>query len=142
MPSSKINLMPSKQITTKIISNGIRVLRAFIIGTALFSAHEVLAQSQSPMGSSVFPVNDNYSGSVTAAVNGGWQINGFGKVSKIVPYSTGILFACTASGGIYKSTDAGNNWTSISGSFLPGVQMNSMAAVSYTHLTLPTSGLV
>lgn len=127
MPSSKINLMPSKQITTKIISNGIRVLRAFIIGTALFSAHEVLAQSQSPMGSSVFPVNDNYSGSVTAAVNGGWQINGFGKVSKIVPYSTGILFACTASGGIYKSTDAGNNWTSISGSFLPGVQMNSMA---------------
>ncbi len=85
-----------------------------------------LAQSQSSMGSDNFPINDNGYGSVPSAVNTGWQINGFGKVNRVIR-SSSALYALTASGGIYKSNNNGQYWYSLSGSFLPGVQMNALS---------------
>jgi hypothetical protein len=79
------------------------------------------------MGSNNFPINDNNSGAVPAALNTGWQINGFGKVNKIIRSSPSTLYGLSASGGIYKSNNSGVNWYSISGSFLPGVQMNALS---------------
>ena len=88
---------------------------------------QAAGQSLLPMGSERFPVNDNNLGSQTAAVNGGWQVNGYGKVCRIIRYSANVLYACAASGGIYQSTDNGSSWHCLSGSVVPGVQMNALA---------------
>jgi len=104
----------------------------FPLGILIFFASIIIgvncqAQTQVPMGSDNFPVNDNFNGSVTAAVNSGWQVNGFGKVNKLVRVSPTTLYGLSASGGIYKSYNNGSVWFSLSGSFLPGVQMNALS---------------
>jgi photosystem II stability/assembly factor-like uncharacterized protein len=88
-----------------------------------------LSQSLVPVGNTNFPINDNNSAAVPSAINSGWQINGIGKIISIVSHPTIVtkLYACTASGGIYVTTNSGTSWSPVSGSFLPGVQFSSLA---------------
>ena len=88
-----------------------------------------LSQSLVAIGNTNFPINDNTSIAPVSALNSGWQINGIGKIITIVPHPSTVttLFACTASGGIYKSTNSGTSWLPVSGSFLPGVQFGCLS---------------
>ena len=88
---------------------------------------QLSGQSQQRLGTTFFPINDNLETAVNAAVQGGGEINGFGKVTTMRRYNNTTLFACSSSGGIYKSNDNGANWHSLTGSFLPGVQMGCIA---------------
>lgn len=102
---------------------------AIIQAVILFASIQVMGQALVPMGNTNFPINDNTSSAPTAAINGGWQINGIGKVTKLVPHpaTATTLYACSASGGIFISTNSGNSWAPVSGSFLPGVQFGCLA---------------
>lgn len=102
-------------------------LRIIIVIAATFILSNCIGQTQSPMGSDNFPINDNDVSSTPSAINAGWQVNGFGKVNKLIRNSSSSLYALTASGGIYKSNNNGQHWISLSGSFLPGVQMNALS---------------
>ncbi len=90
---------------------------------------EGFSQTLLPVGNTNFPINDNTVSAPVSAIKGGWQINGIGKIIKIIPHPTTLttLYACTASGGIFKSVNSGTNWLPVSGSFLPGVQFGSLA---------------
>ncbi|MES2772617.1 MAG: T9SS type A sorting domain-containing protein [Bacteroidota bacterium] len=87
------------------------------------------AQSLVPVGNTSFPVNDNHSAATGAALNTGWQINGIGKIVVIVKHPSILtkLYACSASGGIFVSTNSGTSWTPLTGSFLPGVQFGCLS---------------
>jgi hypothetical protein len=88
-----------------------------------------MGQSLVMIGNTNFPINDNTSSAPVAAINGGWQINGIGKIIKIVPHPSILttLYACSASGGIFVSNNSAVSWTGLSGSFLPGVQFGCLA---------------
>ncbi len=100
-----------------------------VISIFLLQATTAQGQALVPIGNTNFPINDNTSIAPVAAINGGWQINGIGKIIKIVPHpsTATTLYACSASGGIYISTNSGTSWAPISGSFLPGVQFGCLA---------------
>ncbi len=94
----------------------------------LFSS-PIFSQSVSQVGNSDFPINDNTVSAPVAAINGGWQINGLGKVNRLVtkPGTTTTLYACTASGGFYITTNSGATWSPVGGSFMPGVQFSCLS---------------
>ena len=87
------------------------------------------SQALVPIGNTNFPINDNTSSAPGSAINSGWQVNGIGKIIKIVPHPSVLttLYACSASGGIFISTNSGMSWAPITGSFLPGVQFGCLA---------------
>lgn len=51
-------------------------------------------------------------GPIRFPVNGSGQINGIGRVTKLKfdPVQPGKIYACSASGGLWKSFDAGSHW--------------------------------
>lgn len=104
-------------------------LHYYIFYFLIFLSTSGTGQSLIAFGNTNFPVNDNTSVAPTAAINGGWQINGIGKIIKIVPHPsiTTTLYACSASGGIFITTNSGTTWTPLTGSFLPGVQFGCLA---------------
>jgi hypothetical protein len=107
----------------KIYSLIIIICFSLLVPSSLFS------QSLVALGNTNFPINDNTSTAPVAAINGGWQINGIGKVVKIVPHPSiaTTLYACSASGGIFITTNSGNSWLPVGGSFMPGVQFGCLA---------------
>jgi len=98
-----------------------RILLLFIIICQGLSLR-VWAQTSNwtPKGPVAFPVN----------LTG--QINGIGRVCQIrfAPGNPNTLFACSASGGLWKSTNAGNAWTMLGTDQLP--QMN-LASICIDH---------
>lgn len=64
----------------------------------------------------------------TFPVNISGQINGMGRVSQIKfdPNNPNTLFACSASGGLFKSTNAGNSWSPAGTDMLPRMNLASI----------------
>ena len=67
--------------------------------------------------------------------------------------ATGVAtFALIVVGGVVRVSDSGlgcgpeksglNGWPFCNGDVVPGIDLNSLIAVSYTHLTLPTTPYV
>ena len=123
-----------------------RIIVSIILAVNIYFSLNCFSQSLVPVGNPNFPINDNTSSAPVAAINPGWEINGMGKIIKIVPHPTilSTLYACSGSGGIFVSTNSGALWTSLSGSFSPGVQFGSLAidptnpAVMYAGTGEPT----
>ncbi len=67
-------------------------------------------------------------------VNISGQINGIGRVCQIKfdPNQNNTLYACSASGGLWKSTDAGNQWTNMQTDKLPEMNLSSLC-IDYTN---------
>nr|MBP6625219.1 hypothetical protein [Chitinophagaceae bacterium] len=67
-------------------------------------------------------------------VNISGQINGIGRVCQIKfdPNQNNTLYACSASGGLWKSTNAGNQWTNMQTDKLPEMNLSSLC-VDYTN---------
>lgn len=68
------------------------------------------------LGPVAFP--DNVSG----------QINGIGRITQIIfhPNESEIIFATSASGGLYRSDDLGDNWTVLGTDSMPHTQLASV----------------
>ncbi len=73
-------------------------------------------------GPSAFPTN----------ISG--QINGIGRVTqlKFDPNNPNTLFACSASGGLWKSLNTGTSWTSVGTDLLPKMKIASVC-IDYTN---------
>jgi photosystem II stability/assembly factor-like uncharacterized protein/regulation of enolase protein 1 (concanavalin A-like superfamily) len=91
-----------------------------IVGLVLILLYSGLAGAQTSQWSFLGPVDfpTNISG----------QINGIGRVCEIkfAPNSTTSMFACSASGGLWKSTDAGAHWTEYGTDNLPQMNLASV----------------
>ena len=46
---------------------------------------------------------------------------------RVYRVSSNLIYTCSASGGIYNTTDGGANWTPCAGTFMPGEQMGCLA---------------
>ena len=97
-----------------------QVLFFFLMVIGLF------VQAQTPTwqftGPSLFPTN----------ISG--QINGIGRVCQIKfsPIDSNLIYACSASGGLWKSTDAGLSWTNAGTDYLP-VMSSACVCIDHTN---------
>ena len=73
-------------------------------------------------------------GPVKFPTNKSGQINGIGRVSQVVfhPSNANILYAASASGGLFISTDAAQNWTVLGTDNLPDMSCASVC-IDYTN---------
>ena len=78
---------------------------------------------------SVYAQTSNWEmlGPIAFPTNISGQINGIGRVSQIKwdPQNANTLYACSASGGFYKSIDNGFNWILLGTDFLPRMATSS-----------------
>ena len=101
---------------------------------ALFSL-EVFGQSQSTTDAK--SINEIYAPVKYRCIGpfrGGRSVCASGVVNDPLTYYMG-----TTGGGMWKTSDAGQHWENISDGYF---KTGSVGAVSYTHLTLPTTPYV
>lgn len=104
----------------KAMKNKLTLILTFLIMSLNLSAQ--ISGTWTCTGPIAFPTN----------ISG--QINGIGRCTQIKfhPTDTQIMYVTTASGGLYKSSNNGVNWTVMGTDFLPNLQCASVC-VDYTN---------
>lgn len=93
-----------------------KITLTYILSSLLFFASQAQQANWQSLGPIAFPTN----------VSG--QINGIGRTTqlKFHPTNANIVYATTASGGLYKSVNQGNSWQVLGTDSMPQTQMASV----------------